>query len=323
MGEICCASRTSDCKVKFMKNKKTLFLLTTFLFGLIAIMSCSSEVSTTTVLPTIETIIMPPISLPNPSPDTTGLGYTPTTFPTSTYFPTLSVSQSADLIQFLKSDICNLPCYLGIEPGKTTFQEAGNIITEIGGRLRAGYENYYEGYPEKSPLHLDTYILISHDTDKPVYQDIYITEKDGKVQQFLVDVFSNSQPLFYEAWANYSIESIFNKYGKPDQILIYPGERYDVRVLYLNHGMIIDWLGMQNDNYFEHKLCSKFSKENIISLVVVVADTKSAFEIIPSSYMGFEEMWKSTNETLGVSEKEFYDKVVQDSTACFDVKTDP
>jgi hypothetical protein len=231
--------------------------------------------------------------------------------------PTLSITQQTNLMLLLHSDSCNLPCFLGIEPGKTTFDEAEKIITDLGGTLRADYENFYEGFPEKSPLRLSTYIF---DVESLFYIDANISKKDNQVQQIAVDIFGNFQPLFYKAWSKYSMESIFRSYAEPDQILIYVGDRsYELRVVYLNYGMILDWTGVRNENSPGYKICPKFSIDNVVGLLIAIADTKSTFEIVPSSYMGYDEMWKSTNETLGISEKEFYERIVLDSTACFDV----
>lgn len=244
-------------------------------------------------------------------------------FPNLTPIPTLSVSQQEDLLLLLISNSCKLPCYLNIEPGKTTFDLAGNIIRELGGTLRSEYENFYEGYPEKLPLRLSTYIF---DIDSLFYIDLAVSGKNNQVQQIVFNVSSNFQPLFYEAWEKYSIESIFKNYGESDQIVIYKNNNYGaksytIRVVYFQYGMILDWSGLLIDNSTDYKICPKFSKENIHSLQIILDESESAFGNISSSYMGVEEMYKSTEEILGISEKEFYDQVVADDSVCFDIKT--
>lgn len=254
--------------------------------------------------------------LPTPSVEINVGNY----FPNLTPIPTPSVLQQADIMFLLTSEVCKLPCYLNIEPEKTTFDEAGNTILNLGGTLRADYENFYKDPPETLPLRLSSYIF---DVDSLFYIDLAISGKNNQVQQIVVNVFGNSQPLFYETWAKYSIESIFKIYGKPDQVRIdkniSEGASYFIRVVYFQYGMILDWFGSRNGNSID-KICPEFSKKNIFGLQIILDEPQSTFENIPSSYMGFEEMYKSTEEILGISEKEFFDQVVANDSVCFDIK---
>lgn len=302
--------------VAAMKRK---ILLVVFFILIFLLIGCfASSPPTSDEIEITATAASTQTTLPSPSLEANVWNY----FPNLTPIPTPSISQQADLMHLLKSDICNLPCYLGIEPGKTTFDEAGNIISKLGGILRADYENVYEGYPEKPPLRLSSYIF---DVNSLFYINLIVSGKNNQVQQIIFDALGNFQPLFYEAWEKYSIESIFKNYGEADQIFIYKNnnngaKRYDIRVVYLNYGLIIDWSGLLIGNSTDYKICPKFSKENIHSLQIILDEPQSTFENIPSSYIGFEEMYKSTEEILGISEKEFYDQVVANDSVCFDIK---
>lgn len=294
--------------------------LAAFFVLILLIVSCGnlSQKSDKVILP-IKTLVSTPIALPSQSYERSAENY----FPNLTPIPTLSISQQSDLIFLLKSNACNLPCYLDIEPGKTTFDEVENISSKLGGTLRTDYVNFYEGYPEREPLRWRSYIF---DIDSLFYINMNISGKENQIQQIVVDSLSNSEALFYEAWAKYSIESIFKIYGEPDQILVYLYNSYNVksytiRVIYLNYGMVLDWSGTLNDISLDSKLCPKFSKENIVNLQIILVDPKAAFKDIPSSFMGFDEMWSSVDDTLGISKKEFYETIIINPDMCFKVKT--
>jgi hypothetical protein len=242
---------------------------------------------------------------------------TPVPPPTRMPIPTLSIAQQVDLAYLLQSGNCILPCYLSIEPGKTTLEEAENAIFNLGGIVRTKYDNLYPTIPEKTPLKYTSYILLV-DSSFSVY--INILGEKYIVQQIEFDGFSNWKPLFYEMWKEYSPESIFKNYGQPDQILIRVGVKnynvrsYGIKVVYINLGMVIEWSGLYNLEKFPDYICPIFSKESINNINIKLADNQYTPEIINA---GIQDDWGSTAETLGVTEKEFFESILANPEICF------
>ena len=159
----------------------------------------------------------------------------PTLSATQTIAPTLSTEEALRRIkEFYKDNgVCNLPCWWGIVPGETMWEQAKQLL----GPLGIMKNDYFEAFvpremdPLKGPLPID---YVFGNVDARFYVDNNVVR--------VINV--NSR------WVNqsfdYSLSGILNVWGTPDEIwfTLYPESvtgtpHYDLYLLYSHKGMVM------------------------------------------------------------------------------------
>jgi hypothetical protein len=309
--------------------------------------SCSSPQPP--VIPAAETAtashtVVQPVLTPTPSP---------TIKPTYTYtfLPTLSADDAHARLRALmdNSENCLLPCWLGITPGKSTWQEANThllsfssiavhfqsgsgIHVSTGGQWSLGdfafsYLNdqivieVEIGYPTSSTN--DVVSIVS--AESRAYR-----LKDG---QFTGDVYGYS--AYNDLFKAYSISSILTNYGIPQSIYVFGslrndttispgfGDYFAIHLWYPNRGIFIYYKMSIEGIGNNYRICpsNAFVSGDFLGAasttdykdVLLRRDSVYKYLIPPNiKYV------KTTEDAFGITEEEFYQRFRSSQNQCLE-----
>lgn len=155
---------------------------------------------------------------------------------------------------------CELPCWWGIIPGVTSWQEAQSLFFSYGKSISSWTESYMLDDPGLETAHR-VGLFGRHDPypfDYIVEHKLY--EQDGVV--YMIGVhghtlrwFATGNPAgpstkyFSQDWQRYSLDQILARFGKPSQVLLHywpegEGDLYSVGVMYEDRGILIEYMGL-------------------------------------------------------------------------------
>ena len=163
--------------------------------------------STATVLPTqipaspTSTTTRTPTSTQTRLPRPTATSQ-PTKTATPTKYPTLdSQGRLNFVLQELKTNGgCQLPCWWGITPGKTTWSEMVDTF------VKQGIGFYQEGQPDLAAVTADNYRLDAIDVTFQKKDD-FVQSIDVKTENYYL----MAKPPYTEAWKKYSLDRILSQ----------------------------------------------------------------------------------------------------------------
>lgn len=245
----------------------------------------------------------------------------------STPHPTMEEEDQSKLLGLLKSNSCNLPCYLGIYPGTTTWEEAKTIFESLN-----AYFSYNTNIGDHTiyNLHLDigdeslaklTPDLNSVTTDVKIIQNLHLIVNDGIVQKMWTSISTRrSISKFQGYWSRYTLRQIFLQFGIPDQLLT--GKRdaggigYGLFAVYEKEGLVFSVSGSAQDGY----ICPE--SENLsIGLEFSITNPASGLDLYapPFTVLPAGRVYVPVNEVFGVTKEGFYTQLITDSQACFEV----
>lgn len=159
-----------------------------------------------------------PTLSPTPIHPTSTSTFTPTSTVTvtSTLPATLEPEHAKELVRtFLQGHVdCKAPCFWGIEPGLTTFDEAINTFTHLGIRLKFtattdGKDFYAAIYNLDNGIRVSLVIGIQNNTVKTLDVEININD--------------TSQMGTPRKWSAYSPETLISRYGPPSRVDFFLG----------------------------------------------------------------------------------------------------
>lgn len=239
--------------------------------------------------------------------------------------PTLESESLAKLTKLLHLETCTLPCYLGITPGYTTWDETKSILSELGAYI-------VEGKKEDNRTHYYTYLDIGDEsaaimtpnpnigiTNLRIIQELNLIVEDEKVQKLWTNISTRKFiSRFQEYWSRYTLRQIFLQFGVPDQILT--GKRdaggigYGLFAIYEKNGLVFSVSGSAQDGY----ICPESEKLSI-SLEFSVTNPDSGLDLYtpPFTVLPTGRVYVPIDEVLGVDKEEFYAQLISDSQACF------
>lgn len=223
---------------------------------------------------------------------------------------------------FSDNSNCELPCWLGIRPGKTTWQEAYRFLSYIGIN-RMSEEARQDG----SIFHG----IGGFGFEKPsLYQQFSIIEHKELVKEIrlVVEIDENSSE-FQKVWSVYSLHNIIRSYGSPSRVWLstYSGQMgtehsYDITIAYDQRGTIIHYAGWLSRSGANFRICPQFDHEvNILSIEIYLQspdDTKSLESPDNLRDPGIISRSKRIYEASGKTEEQFSELFIQnEKTACF------
>lgn len=255
---------------------------------------------------------------------------TPTLF-SMTAIPTLPVEeQEAYLLDLIKANgDCELPCFLGIQPGESQWEELRKID---------GPTYYRERYvpDEKGFLRIPFYV----NREKFSNFDLVVWGSGNIIENIMVDarLYMPDDPYHFPAFASvmqqYSMENILTVYGIPSRILINvqgqaepeSGTQASILIFYDNVGILIDFwfLDVVTQDSITRKLrtCPDYEHIHSIGFYLQNPNNKTPLERM----IGDEDdyvlnyLLKPLNEITAMSIEEFYKIfVAADDIGCFDV----
>lgn len=156
---------------------------------------------------------------------------TVTSTPDSMFIPTLSQTEKdKEVLDLLTSNGgCHLPCWWGITPGQTTWQQAWNLLSRFDSKL------YTAGKPLEHGRFMEANISI------PVQSGVGEIRTTVTASQDIVETIDvGGTPIS----SGYQVADLLSKYGPPDEIWIstyqsYPADKVPfVLVLFYRNGFL-------------------------------------------------------------------------------------
>lgn len=275
---------------------------------------------------TSSTAGMPPISqVPglSPSPGWNVL-VTPTFIPP---VPTLHPFQQAHMIGLLQSNECNLPCYMNITPGKTSWNEANAILDSIGASFRGNYTEgglpvygftLWIGNQAINEITPNPEVVVG---DREIVHEEDLTIRDNKVQRLQVRIHTKKYLIkFQKYWSRYTMREILLRQGFPDKMFthISRGTGYGLVLVYEKVGLVAEFNGSMQE-----KLICTENEKLIIGLDLTLTNPTSGLSIYKPGWVPPTDrnVWLPIIEVLGLDEKEFYNQIITNQETCFEVKT--
>ncbi len=213
-----------------------------FLLLFLSLVGCNHE--TPLILPTQE--IMPPTD--TYSPTTITPFHTVTITPTVTVTPSPSITSTSILVNTLEPELakktiqpllreplnCEEPCFWGIIPGKTSFDEAKKFFNYLGyipfvGKDQYSGRDFYTITINNNEGELNSYVTLFPENN--IVKNIEITPD---ITQTMVGIHSD--------WIAYSPETLIKQYGKPSMVgidLSYGPRFWMAMILYFDEPQLI------------------------------------------------------------------------------------
>ncbi len=280
---------------------------------LIPLAGCSTYAVSTTASPSA----IPPTYTPTPSPEppiNTPLPTQTPVPPTPTLAPTLTADKEQKLVlDLLQNNAgCQLPCWWGFTPGKTSWQAAQAFFASLG-KKPAGYGNPYITYDIELNIlnhhvRLDQMYSVLSDTIDMIWVGTG-TIRNNKA------IFGD--PLFAQDWRRYMIPQLLAAEGQPKEVLIRtfrgaPGGGwvpFHLLLFYPQQGILVDYQG-PNESKGDHlQWCPQ--KTNIALWLWPPEHQWALEDVARTNFGGFtiEEVlnYRSLQEATGMSVEKFYD----------------
>jgi len=292
---------------------------------------------TTAVVPTHGVTLTSTVT-DTPTPDITKsmrATATPTLPPTPTPRPTLSEDQAWDevYVQLHAQPLCRFPCWWGLQPGKTTFEEAREFYRHLGFEQSVAAPPYINKQfilrLPKGPVRDKFHIQISTQMYEHALgtMQIWASKKESD--------------MFYQYMEPYSIEHVINAYGKPDRVLIhtpsYYGENhirgdggnyaFDISLFYDAIGVLISYEGEPSTFISGGKqalICPQLKDKQVDSLFINLRtpdDTIPLARFAPRYKSVDENYYLPSDEVTHLTIDEFVKVVTKPNQACFGVLT--
>lgn len=150
----------------------------------------------------------------------------PTEVPTLTPVPTLSEQDGLETFVNLieKDDKCKLPCWLGVVPGQTDFDEVVNKFSQFSAIARTGLSSGLSSQWVVIRVFFPNFEAATHDIDT-----IVAPAENGKVSRILVAAstyqdkngpLDYNNPEFQRLLQRYFVPGIFIRHGPPEKIFL-------------------------------------------------------------------------------------------------------
>jgi hypothetical protein len=264
-----------------------------------------TKTSTSLPIPTFtatEARIVNPTSTPTPAP---------------TLLPEESQKKFQEWLQ--GSEECRLPCWAGITPGETTWEQARRMIERvlIVGNVYENHEylgNSFNGFSWRFPFAYHEYVV------------------DGSIIEKNSDVVTEISARIGTSEYQMPIDQIFSEYGLPERILIFAVQ--DVRDGFVEHWIILSYpnnnfivryyrmASMKGDNFWSCGLID-YTDLRIVYELDPVWDNKTILTLLGLRYVeGESEFFPRVYPLEDVTEftlESFVDMFLNDPSACFEI----
>lgn len=214
---------------------------------------------------------------------------------------------------------CKLPCYWGITPGVTTWQDAQAFLEHLADRLYkddkytdGGYAQYYADFSivDNNRMGIGTHLIVS---------------ADKTVERIYFQAYDNNDVYFKKYLYKYSLDEIFKVMGKPDKIYVSfvahsADMGYGFLVLYNKEKTFFDY-GLYPDA--TNRICPNFLySDRIDQLNFSLSHLGNDLNILPEERENPESdpsYWRPIQKEFGISEKQFYNQILTNPSSCFEL----
>lgn len=243
--------------------------------------------------------------------------------PTNISFPTLANDVQDRLYGLLKNNGgCELPCFLGIKPGATSWSETKSFMDDFSISKPINLDNkastetlnvYHVQIITNKEVVMMLNIRFDVDANNLVQHIILKMETRGDDGSFLTD----DQRL-----SRYSLYEIFRRHGVPDVVVITPVIKgiYSMHIVYENLKMVVGLTGrakeIPNGRY---SLCPNLGEGNIGSATIALANSSDSTDVRSLFDYPFYDSEFPLENLTNLSVQRFYELILQEKPACFDV----
>ena len=251
-----------------MKTKINLLVGLDLLVILFLLSGCVSSItSTPTGVEATKRTSAPTVFIPNP----TDLPSATPTIVTATPIPTIPIPEREGYVFDLIRQ-CQLPCFMGITPGETSWQFTLDLFAPI------GKSSSYTSEQDKSKDYVFG-AYIDENTIVP-YMLMRVFDKDRVVSKIFIRTQDNKS--IHDAFQMYSLESTLAQYGPPSDVLLRlpPGRSepnaplyYSLWVVYDEFNFAVNYEGPAEQKGDKIHICPSYN--NIASLMIFVQSPTS------------------------------------------------
>ncbi len=251
--------------------------------------------------------------------------------PSATHTPTIQVTPTLSLEELFKASEerariiveliktkteCDLPCWWGIVPGKTTGKETEQYLNEVG----------LTAYHYELPDGTTGYSVGGNDFEKENLLSIEFYEKSGFVDSIKIRSDGHNLEGFQQIWEAYQPRIIIQKYGKPSRIWIRSNysygrsERraYALLFFYDHLGFLIEYSGVVEFKPTYH-ICpwtDESEDVQVLYLYLQSPDNRRPLEKL-TPHLEYPEYVKPI-EAGGLSVDDIYALFLEEEQPCFD-----
>lgn len=243
--------------------------------------------------------------------------------------PTLSKDLQEEFFYLLETNGgCKLPCFLNILPGETSLQTAISLLKRFDTTQTITRD-------EETRAENTTSYYAHIITSKDVFIDLIVRleVKSNIVERIFVDIdlTQNIPPGFLDEQLNwYALHDIFIRHGYPDNMVIIPpnasidDSAYTLYALYLSQKIMFSLTGWGNKNDDGgYTICPNLSDGEIGYVKFVLANTNDPEDIrsyqLMVPYVEGDGFSVAINTALGMTDIEFYDSIISNQRACFNI----
>ena len=286
-----------------------------------------------------------PATIANPSATEPIITLSPTQKPSLNvtpirFFPTVNPIQEQSIKSALLDKSCTIPCYLGITPGKTTSSMANQIIQTLGGTIED--QGITDNGDQFTKYHLNLSVapkgLSPEEIANEDYRDalfsishqVEIISAGEEVKELFVRMSSASTDEEFQKatsfWERYTVSGILRQLGIPDSTHFLKDtlaskmkSGQEILLDYKSKGILFHIDGSNSTN----NICTKLPSSIFdLNFALFSPKTYQTIEDVPMKpyYFDKNNYWMTTEEALGVSDEEFFNKILRDPTNCFNLK---
>jgi hypothetical protein len=252
---------------------------------------------------------------------------------------TLSPAHEQKMAELLRVKGCELPCYLGITPGETSWEKAEAILSDLGAWPRNlgsannltenGWLIYpyglYVGFPYNPNATPEAY---ARGINWLVLHKVNLTVVENQVERIQVELNATEFGEIYRVywWTRYSLDEVLHRVGQPDTIFFKPIYQwqtfYTIDLIYNNVRAVVEYSGLKKD-YHGVSICPLLPIEEgqVIGQEMILTDPASPLGIyLPGHAMDdLLDQYRPIQAVLGIDEAEFTRRLLADPSACFEL----
>lgn len=258
------------------------------------------------------------LSSPVPATATPLPTHTPA-LPTVTPRPALTVDERRALAKRMleTNGGCELPCWWGITPGETRWQEVVELLGLRGGNFSQ----------QGRRVHDVMYVPLDPHRPSDYGIRLIFTEYDGVVQSLEVwsEMFvGRVSPSFPRDWHRYSLDQVLARYGKPSQVMLElwpnppePYYPYRLFVFYDHLGILVEYEGPAIPGEI-FQVCPEFEQVTSLRLWLQSPEQeRSLLELAGLDPLELAQMLP-LEEATGMDIRTFYETFRKAKRACLE-----
>jgi len=212
---------------------------------------------------------------------------------------------------------CTLPCWWGVIPGKTTWQEAEQFLTYLGLRIVSKF------YPDEGIIYHGS----SYNFSEPFLNRCGFVERKGIVDTIFAGAEGSTNPTAFQTiWERYSPTQVINDYKTPSRVLLRASghivgntnkDGYILWIFYDQLGFMIRYDSSVITSPTYH-ICPNMDDTNI-RMTMQSPSNPQPLEWDDSILTHDRNTVRTIEEATGLSLEEFYKRFTQpDQPGCFD-----